>query len=521
MPWLDAGDVDRVPSSTAEHNVAGARARRCEAGKHDRRAPADVRVRAEERGARDFLGTDGRATRRRGHLRRRRSTSIARHREAPFDTDFDGTTYEKIMWQAACHLRAQQIGPESARPHGAHRRQGADGRAVLGASTAPGGCGPRTSSSAKRVRQAADGHGHAQSEADLVAGDCHLANTAIDEDTGKVPSHPIQVLARAYGIEDGVTCVSSPSTTSPTCARTRSERDELPRAHHRLEEAPPRRSSATSSPSCSRTPTRCAGRSQEMARAERMLTDDAIADEVATYNELDPRHGRAVGHAVHRAHRRRAAPRMAAEARRHPARSALRSRRRRRTSSVAAAHATRNGSVTRRHHLDRPLPARSLSHAAQQRAVRGRPGPHRGRPPRVPGSVELTDEQRAELAATSRTDARADPRSRGLDPELPLPRQQHTDDAGFDLHAREDVDARARRRTRARAHRPRDRDSRRVTPASCCHARGSPSKHGITCLNTPGLIDPLYRGELKVLLVNTDPADAVHREPRATASRSS
>ena len=33
-------------------------------------------------------------------------------------------------------------------------------------------------------------------------------------------------------------------------------------------------------------------------------------------------------------------------------------------------------------------------------------------------------------------------------------------------------------------------------------------QHGVTCLNTPGLIDPLYRGELKVLLVNTDPNDA-------------
>jgi dUTP pyrophosphatase len=38
----------------------------------------------------------------------------------------------------------------------------------------------------------------------------------------------------------------------------------------------------------------------------------------------------------------------------------------------------------------------------------------------------------------------------------------------------------------------------------------------VTCLNTPGLIDPQYRGELKVLLVNTDPRDAykVHRGDR-------
>jgi len=32
-------------------------------------------------------------------------------------------------------------------------------------------------------------------------------------------------------------------------------------------------------------------------------------------------------------------------------------------------------------------------------------------------------------------------------------------------------------------------------------------KHGVTCLNSPGLIDSGYRGELKVLLVNTDPKE--------------
>src|SRR5687767_13674711 len=32
-------------------------------------------------------------------------------------------------------------------------------------------------------------------------------------------------------------------------------------------------------------------------------------------------------------------------------------------------------------------------------------------------------------------------------------------------------------------------------------------RHGITCLNTPGLIDAGYRDELKVLLVNLDPTE--------------
>ena len=35
---------------------------------------------------------------------------------------------------------------------------------------------------------------------DVVAGDCHLANTAITELTGRIPHHPLQIVARAYGI---------------------------------------------------------------------------------------------------------------------------------------------------------------------------------------------------------------------------------------------------------------------------------------------------------------------------------
>jgi dUTP pyrophosphatase len=33
-------------------------------------------------------------------------------------------------------------------------------------------------------------------------------------------------------------------------------------------------------------------------------------------------------------------------------------------------------------------------------------------------------------------------------------------------------------------------------------------RHGVTCLNTPGLIDAGYRDEVRVLLVNLDPTEA-------------
>src|SRR4029453_12094463 len=94
-----------------------------------------------------------------------------------------------------------------------------------------------------------------------------------------------------------------------------------------------------------------------------------------------------------------------------------------------------------------------------------------------------------------------------LDPALPLPRQQHTDDAGYDLHARERVELAP---GGGRALVPTGLAV--AIPSGCAGfvllRSGLALKHGITCLNTPGLIDPLYRGELKVLLVNTDPNEA-------------
>ena len=42
----------------------------------------------------------------------------------------------------------------------------------------------------------------AESDDELIAGDCQLANVAIDESTHKRPVHPLQVMARAYGLKE-------------------------------------------------------------------------------------------------------------------------------------------------------------------------------------------------------------------------------------------------------------------------------------------------------------------------------
>ncbi len=91
-----------------------------------------------------------------------------------------------------------------------------------------------------------------------------------------------------------------------------------------------------------------------------------------------------------------------------------------------------------------------------------------------------------------------------LDPDLPVPGYAKPGDAGIDLLAREDVvlargGGRALVPTGVAVALP-DGYAGFIQPRS-----GLALNHGITCLNTPGLVDSGYRGELKVLLVNTDP----------------
>jgi dUTP pyrophosphatase len=102
-----------------------------------------------------------------------------------------------------------------------------------------------------------------------------------------------------------------------------------------------------------------------------------------------------------------------------------------------------------------------------------------------------------------------------LDPELAVPAYARSGDAGADLIAREEVvlvagGGRAAVPTGVAVAIP-EGWAGFVQPRS-----GLALRHGVTCLNTPGLIDSGYRDELKVILVNTDPAEAytVHRGDR-------
>ena len=91
-----------------------------------------------------------------------------------------------------------------------------------------------------------------------------------------------------------------------------------------------------------------------------------------------------------------------------------------------------------------------------------------------------------------------------IDSDLPLPAYAKEGDAGADLVANENVmlppaGGRALISTGVAIAIP-EGYAGFVQPRS-----GLAAKHGVTCLNTPGLIDSGYRGELKVLLENTDP----------------
>ena len=98
-----------------------------------------------------------------------------------------------------------------------------------------------------------------------------------------------------------------------------------------------------------------------------------------------------------------------------------------------------------------------------------------------------------------------------LEPGALLPTRAHPGDAGLDLYACESAHIGPGERwsvgTGVAVQIP-DAHAGLVLPRS-----GMAREHGITLVNSPGLIDSGYRGELRVLLLNTDPAETFRVEP--------
>ena len=98
-----------------------------------------------------------------------------------------------------------------------------------------------------------------------------------------------------------------------------------------------------------------------------------------------------------------------------------------------------------------------------------------------------------------------------LRPDATLPARAYTGDAGFDLAACERVELAP--------------GERAIVPTGLAVAipegyagfvqprSGLATRNGLTIVNTPGLVDSGYRGELRVILLNTDREHAFVVEP--------
>src|SRR5581483_3253061 len=148
----------------------------------------------------------------------------------------------------------------------------------------------------------------------------------------------------------------------------------------------------------------------------------------------------------------------------------------------------------------RPVRHRRADRGAAGHARRGR-RPRPAAAPR-PAPLRAVPRRRGALGARRAVTRLAITRLR---PEAVIPARAYAGDAGLDLAACERVELAP--------------GERKLVPTGLAvaipegHAgfvqprSGLAARHGITIVNTPGLVDSGYRGELKVILLNTDPSE--------------
>ena len=304
---------------------------------------------------------------------------MARHREDGLDTNFEGTTYETILWHAACHQRAQQIGPKSSQ---LMQLTGAKVTVVERCSAIDGTWGLRAENLelAQRVakplmtkvsesrcatrrrrlpaRERRDHREHRQATGTSAAG----ARARVRRGRG--------LSVRKLTVDDII-----------DLRAYERERDDFRRRIIELKRSRRVALGPIMSIVFENTDT-MRWQVQEMARAERMLRDEQIAHEVETYNELIPDAGELSATLLLELTSELAAARVAAAARRHratafascfPTAPAFRAGRRTRTRRASRAK-TRPPAV---HFLKFAFAPEQIEMFASG------PGTHRRRPSRV------------------------------------------------------------------------------------------------------------------------------------------
>lgn len=116
------------------------------------------------------------------------------------DTQFQGDVPTAVTYHSACHLQAQNVG---IRGRDLLKLMGTKVTMVAKCSGIDGTWGYRAKNyDASMKMSRALGKAIEKTTPEEVVGDCHLANTAIYEETLKKVSHPMSILARAYGIKE-------------------------------------------------------------------------------------------------------------------------------------------------------------------------------------------------------------------------------------------------------------------------------------------------------------------------------
>lgn len=198
-PWLHSGDVDNFVKA-AKRNVKKL-AKAVRAGR-DVVVPQPTCGYVLKRDYRLYLKGDADAELVGDNTYDAAEYLVKLHKgeETVLDRDFTHPVPEHVTYHVACHLQAQNIGLKS---RDLLKLIGSKVAIVNQCSGIDGTWGYRAENYelARKVAQPLK-QGIEKAGNDVVCGDCHLANGAIAQETGRQPLHPVQILARAYGIPE-------------------------------------------------------------------------------------------------------------------------------------------------------------------------------------------------------------------------------------------------------------------------------------------------------------------------------